>query len=144
MLSVKSILLNDSREMIPALSVLATSFRRLEACLGMRDDRKSEKDIFDNVTFVSPYASRPGSKRNTGVSAREKDLYRKAMRLYSKEDVGRIITLLGRYDTIIKSASTDLLSLYAEKLIYTIIVGKGRETSLSLDPPSLEKNYFRG
>ena len=144
LLSVKSILLNDSREMIPALSVLATSFRRLEACLGMRDDRKSEKDIFDNVTFVSPYASRPGSKRNTGVSAREKDLYRKAMRLYSKEDVGRIITLLGRYDTIIKSASTDLLSLYAEKLIYTIIVGKGRETSLSLDPPSLEKNYFRG
>ena len=128
MLSVKSILLNDSREMIPALSVLATSFRRLEACISMRDDRKSEKDIFDNVTFVSPYASRPGSKRNTGVSAREKDLYRKAMRLYSKEDVGRIITLLGRYDTIIKSASTDLLSLYAEKLIYTIIVGKGRET----------------
>ena len=40
-------------------------------------------------------------------------------------------------------ASTDLLKLYAENLIYTIIVDKGRETPLSLDPPSLEKNYFK-
>ena len=142
LLSVQSILLNDSRDMIPALSVLATSFRRLEACITMRNDRKSEKEIFDSVTFVSPYASRPGSKRNVGVGGREKDLYRKAMRIYSLEDTGRIISLLGRYDTIIKSSSTDLLKLYAEKLVYSIIVGRGKETPLSLDPPKMEKNYF--
>ena len=141
LLSVQSILLNDSRDMIPALSVLATSFRRLEACITMRNDRKSEKEIFDSVTFVSPYSSRPGSKRNVGVGAREKDLYRKAMKIYSLEDTGRIISLLGRYDTIIKSSS-DLLKLYAEKLVYSIIVGRGKETPLSLDPPKLEKNYF--
>ena len=142
LLSVQSILLNDSRDMIPALSVLATSFRRLEACITMRNDRKSEKEIFDSVTFVSPYSSRPGSKRNVGVGGREKDLYRKAMRIYSLEDTGRIISLLGRYDTIIKSSSTDLLKLYAEKLVYSIIVGRGKETPLSLDPPKMEKNYF--
>ena len=142
LLSVQSILLNDSRDMIPALSVLATSFRRLEACITMRNDGKSEKEIFDSVTFVSPYSSRPGSKRNVGVGGREKDLYRKAMRIYSLEDTGRIISLLGRYDTIIKSSSTDLLKLYAEKLVYSIIVGRGKETPLSLDPPKMEKNYF--
>lgn len=142
LLSVQSILLNDSRDMIPALSVLATSFRRLEACITMRNDRKSEKEIFDSVTFVSPYSSRPGSKRNVGVGGREKDLYRKAMKIYSLEDTGRIISLLGRYDTIIKSSSTDLLKLYAEKLVYSIIVGRGKETPLSLDPPKMEKNYF--
>lgn len=142
LLSVQSILLNDSRDMIPALSVLATSFRRLEACITMRNDRKSENEIFDSVTFVSPYSSRPGSKRNVGVGGREKDLYRKAMKIYSLEDTGRIISLLGRYDTIIKSSSTDLLKLYAEKLVYSIIVGRGKETPLSLDPPKLEKNYF--
>ena len=36
LLSVSSILLNDSRDIIPALSVLATSFRRLEACIIMQ------------------------------------------------------------------------------------------------------------
>lgn len=144
LLSVSSILLNDSREIIPALSVLAVSFRRLEACIAMRDERKGEKDIFDNVTFVSPYASRPGAKRNVGVGGREKDLYRKAMRIYSHDDVARIISLIGRYDTIIKSSSNDLLKLYTEGLVYTIIVNKGRETPISLDPPKMEKNYFKG
>ncbi len=144
LLSVESILLNDQRDFIPALSVLATSFRRLEACIVMRDERKSEKEIFDSVTFVSPYPTRPGAKRNVGVGGREKDLYRKAMRIYTLEDTRRIISLIGRYDTVIKSASTDLLKLYGEKLIYTIIVDKGRETPLSLDPPVLEKNYFKG
>lgn len=143
LLSVSSILLNDSRDIIPALSVMATSFRRLEACIIMQKDRKSEKEIFDTVTFVSPYPSRPGAKRNVGVGGREKDLYRKAMRIYTLEDTRRIISLLGRYDTIIKSSSTDLLKLYAENLVYTIVEDKGRETPLSLDPPSLEKNYFK-
>ena len=143
LLSVSSILLNDSRDIIPALSVLATSFRRLEACIIMQKERKSEKEIFDTVTFVSPYPTRPGAKRNTGVGGREKDLYRKAMRIYTLEDTRRIISLLGYYDTVLKSSSTDLLKLYAENLIYTIIVDKGRETPLSLDPPSLEKNYFK-
>ena len=143
LLSVSSILLNDSRDIIPALSVLATSFRRLEACIIMQKERKSEKEIFDTVTFVSPYPTRPGAKRNTGVGGREKDLYRKAMRIYTLEDTRRIISLLGYYDTVLKSSSTDLLKLYAENLIYTIIVDKGRETPLSLDPPSLEKHYFK-
>ena len=108
----------------------------------MQKERKSEKEIFDTVTFVSPYPTRPGAKRNTGVGGREKDLYRKAMRIYTLEDTRRIISLLGYYDTVLKSSSTDLLKLYAEKLVYSIIVGRGKETPLSLDPPKMEKNYF--
>ncbi|MGN1164591.1 MAG: hypothetical protein ACI4S4_07305, partial [Candidatus Ornithospirochaeta sp.] len=140
LLCVSSILLNDPREMIPALSVLSSSFRRLEAALEMKRGRKSEDEIFRTVTFVSPFA---GGRKSTGVNFKEKDLYRNAMRYYSLEDTKRIIQLLGRYDKILKSASTDMTKLTVEKMVYSIVVGKGRETDLSLSPPQLCADYFR-
>lgn len=144
LLSLSSIILNDIKELIPTLSVLSNSFRRLEACLVMRKERKSEAEIFKSVTFVSPYSGRPGGRKIEGIGAKEKDLYRKAMRLYSLEDCERIISLLGRYDNIVKSTSTDMQKLIMEKLIITIVVNKGKETPLSMDPPLMEKNYFKG
>ena len=139
---VSSILLNDSRDLIPALSVLSISFRKLEAALMMKKERKSEDDIFRNVTFVSPYST-VGKKPNVGISFREKETYRKAMRYYSLEDATRIVALLGSYDKILKSTSTDTVKITFETLIYSIVVNKGKEEGLSLSPPSLESNYFR-
>ncbi len=139
---VSSILLNDSRDLIPALSILSISFRKLEAALMMKKERKSEDDIFRNVTFVSPYST-VGKKPNVGISFREKETYRKAMRYYSLEDATRIVALLGSYDKILKSTSTDTVKITFETLIYSIVVNKGKEEGLSLAPPSLESNYFR-
>ena len=140
LLCASSILLNDSREIIPALSVLSSSFRRLEAALEMKRDRKSEDEIFRSVTFVSPFS---GGRKNSGINFKEKDLYRKAMRYYSLEDARAIIMLLGRYDKILKSASTEITRITLEKMIYSIVVGKGRETELTLSPPPLAPDYFR-
>ena len=143
LLSLSSIILNDSREIIPAMSVLASSMRRLESCLEMKKKGKTENEIFQSVTYVSPYPSRPGGRKIEGIGLKERDLYRKAMKNYSLEDCTRIIELLGSYDSIVKSTSLDMTKLLMEKLIITIVQNKGKETSLSLSRPPLPLVAFK-
>lgn len=135
LLIVQSILLNDSREVIPAVTVLANMFRRLENCLELKAARKSEDQIWKEATFIPTYS---GGRRQVGINFKERDLYRKAMRFYSLEDVRRIIVYLGKADSFVKSASTDMTKLYMEELVYRIIVNKGAEPSLEFDGPSLD------
>ncbi|MBQ0071066.1 MAG: DNA polymerase III subunit delta [Spirochaetales bacterium] len=139
LLIVQSIILNDSREVIPAVTVLANMFRRLENCLELKAARKSEDEIWKEATFIPTYA---GGRRQVGINFKERDLYRKAMRLYTLEDVRRIIVYLGKSDSEVKSASTDMTKLYMETLVYRIIVQKGREPNLNFDGPSLDSTVF--
>ena len=64
------------------------------------------------------------------------------MRNYTKEDVENIILTLGKYDSALKSAQSENLEILGELLCYTIIVGKGKESPLTLAPPSLSLNPF--
>lgn len=126
---VSSILLYDQREMIPAFSVLANQFRLLEACIKMRAERKSEAEIFKNVTYISTYAS---SKSRPGIFFKDQDTFRKAMRNYSLKEVQDIILYLASMDTEIKSASTEMARITYEEVVYHIVGEKGR-----LDSPEL-------
>lgn len=139
LLIVQSILLNDSREIIPAVTVLANMFRRLENCLELKAERKSEDEIWKEATYISTYA---GGRKQVGINFKERDLYRKAMRFYTLQDVRRIIVYLGKADSEVKSASTEMTKLYMETLVYRIIVDKGVEPSLNFEGPSLDTTAF--
>jgi DNA polymerase III subunit delta len=138
---VNSILLNDTAGMLPAVTVCANQFRRIEEALRMREKRIPDAKIFSELVSFSTYTS--AFKPRPGVTFKEKDLFLKAMANYTLEDVKRIILLLGKADTEVKSASADTLKIISELLVYTIIVGKGRETPLSLENGPLVPDPFR-
>lgn len=133
---VNTIILNDTRDIIPALTVVSSQMRRLEGALRMKGEGKREDVIFKELTVFSLYPSN-GNKKN-GISFKERDTFKVAMRNYTLEEVGRIIILLGHYDSIVKSIVTDYLTLSVEILCYSIIVNKGKETDISLFNPSLK------
>ena len=138
---VDSILLNDPSSMLSAVTVCANQFRRIEEALKMREKRIPDARIFSELTSFTTYAS--SFKPRPGVSFKEKDLFLKTMRNYTLDEVKRIILLLGKADTDVKSASSDTLSLVCELLVYTIIAGKGSETPVSLDSGPLVPDPFR-
>lgn len=130
---VDSILLNDSRNILPAFTVAGNQFRRLEAALKMKKNGAMEKTIFETLTAFTTY---PGKGRS-GVNFKEAELFRTAMRNYTIEDTKRIILLLGRADTTLKTSAYDTLLTNSELLVYTIISCGGKETELSLEPENL-------
>lgn len=134
LLIVSSILLYDQREMIPAFSVLSNQFRLLEACLKMRGERKSEAEIFKNVSYISTYAS---SKSRPGIFFKDQDTFRKGMKNYTLNEVQDIILYLASMDTEIKSASTEMARITYEEVIYHIVSEKGKLDSLQLSIDSL-------
>lgn len=137
---VSSIILNNPNNLLGAITVVTNQFRRVEEALRMRENRMTEKMIAENLTAFSSYGN---AKVRKGINFKETDLFRNAMKNYSLEDVGRIIPALGRADTTLKSASPETLLSYTEMLIYTIIINKGKENTLNLDPPMVEQNPFR-
>ena len=136
---VDTIILNDSRDIISALSIVASQFRRIESALKMKKEGKRDDVIYKELTSFSLYSS---SKARIGVNFKEKELFRVTMKNYTLEDVRRIIILLGNYDNVVKATSTDNLLLTVEFLVYLIIVNKGRESNLSLNALDLLKSPF--
>ncbi len=132
--AVDSIILNDQRDLLAAVTVIANQFRRVEEALRMKKRGTPDAVIFKELNAFSTYST---FKARSGVNFREADIFRKAMRNYSLEDVSRIILFLGKSDTEVKASSTDSLLLTAEMICYTIIVEKGRTTPLSLSIDTL-------
>lgn len=127
--AVNAMILNDQRDLLPALTVIANQFRRVEEALRMKKRGTPDAVIFKELNAFSTYST---YKARSGVNFKEADTFRKAMRNYTLEDVSRIILFLGKSDTEVKAASTDSLLMTAEMICYTIIVEKGRTTPLSL------------
>ncbi len=136
---VRSIILNDQRDILPAVTVAGNQFRRIEEALKMRKRGMDMSGIFQNLTAFTTYSS---AVRRQGVNFRERDIFQKAMKNYTLDETARIILLLTRMDTTLKSASSDTLLLEAEKLVYTITVSGGAECRLSLEPETLKNNPF--
>ena len=134
LLIIASILLYDQREMIPAFSVLSNQFRLLEACLEMKEERKSESEIFKTVTYVSTYAS---SKSRPGIFFKDQDTFRKGMKNYTLSQVREIIIYLAKMDTELKSVATEMAKIAYEEAIYHIVVEKGKLDSPILSIPAL-------
>lgn len=132
--AVDSIILNDQRDVLGAVTVTANQFRRVEEALEMKKKGIPEVSIFKELNAFSTYST---FKQKNGVNFKEADTFRKAMRNYTLEDVKNIILFLGKADTVVKSASSDTLLITVEMICYTIIVGKGKETMLSLSIDSL-------
>lgn len=137
---VSSIILNNPSNLPGAVIAVTNQFRRVEEALKMRNDRMNDKAIFENLTAFSSYAQ---GKARKGVTFKEADLFRTAMKNYTLEDTGRVILALGKADTTLKSAPQETLLSYTEMLIYSIIVNKGKENTLSLEPPEVEKDPLR-
>ncbi len=135
---VNSIILNDPKNLLPSISVVANQFRRIEEAIRMKERRIPENTIFTELTAFSSFSY----KARSGVNFKERDLFRTTMRNYTKEDVENIILTLGKYDSALKSAQSENLEILGELLCYTIIVGKGKESPLTLAPPSLSLNPF--
>lgn len=137
---VGSIALNDSRNILPAFTVVGNQFRRIEEALKMRNRGMAERTIFETLvaftTYTTPFKGKPG------VNFRETELFKTTMRNYSLEDVERIILLIGKADTLLKAASSDSLLITSELLVYSIIVSKGAETPLDLSPLVLTPDTF--
>ncbi len=132
--AVDTIILNDQRDVLGAVTVCANQFRRVEEALRMKKRGIPEATIFKELNAFSTYST---FKTKSGVNFKEADIFRKAMRNYTLDDVMRIILFLGESDTAIKSASTDNLLITVEMIVYTVIVGKGKKTPLSLSIDSL-------
>lgn len=135
---IDSIIFNDPKNLLPAVSVAANQFRRIEEALRMREKRIPENTIFSELTAFSSFSY----KAKSGVNFKEKDLFRTTMRNYTLSDVRNIILTLGKADTALKSAQTENLEMLGELLCYTIIVKKGKESPLTLSPLSLSPNPF--
>ena len=133
LLIVSSILLSDSRDAIPAFTVLINQFRLLEACLEMKGQNIPERDIFKNVSYVQTSAS---ARKTVGIFFKDQDTFRRAMRNYSLFDTRAIILYASGMDSEIKSAG-DMLRITLENAIYNIIVNKGRKIEITLDAPGL-------
>lgn len=140
LLSIKQIILNDSRDVIPVLSIIANSFRRLEAALIMKNEGKRIDEIFKNVTYISTYAGEKSQR--VGISYPEQALFRSLINNYTLSECKDIIIYLGDMDTIIKISQSDILSLRMEELLYTIIVKKGKRSNLNLDVPPIISEPF--
>lgn len=129
-----SIILNDQRDLLAAVTVIANQFRRVEEALRMKKRGTPDAVIFKELNAFSTYST---YKTRSGVNFKEADIFRKAMRNYTLEDVSRIILFLGKSDTDVKGASADSLLLTAEMILYTIIVEKGKKDAAFLSIDSL-------
>jgi len=134
LLIASSIILSDSRDVIPAFSVLSNQFRLLEACLEMKERNIGERDIFKSVTYVSTSSY---ARKSTGIFFKDQDCFRKAMRNYTLAEVRNIIIYIGQTDSEIKSASTEMSKVTFESAIYDIVINGCKKNNLNLNAPIL-------
>ncbi len=132
MLIISSIVLQDAREIIPAFTVLQNQFRRLESCLALKERGLSESQIFKEAEYFPTYAPKRPAK---GVMFKEAPVFSSAMKNYSLQDAERIVLYLGKMDSEIKAAGTDITKLMLEEIIYSIIEFRASDSGISLLPP---------
>ena len=135
LLIMKTILESDSYGAIRAISVVTSRFRLLESALEMKRKGSSIDAIAANAEYLSPY---PSSFKEKGIRKKEIPAISKAMKNYSLEDVKRIIVYLGKMDSAVKTASSELLPTVLSSLVFTIIADKGNETGIDLLSSPLE------
>ena len=75
---------------------------------------------------------------------RDKQTFRIAKSNYSLADCRRIIPYLDGMDISVRNAGTDEVALTLELMVYTIIVGKGRCTSLRLERELFDDSLGHG
>lgn len=97
---------------------LLWAFRRLLSVSSFISQGDSSYQAFAKANVLE--------KTNAIRSKKDQSVYTSALRNYSFEDLNRIIKVLLEADIEIRSASTDTLQIYVERLIYTIIVKKGK------------------
>ena len=133
-LIVKSILLSEAKNIPSAFTTVLNQFRLLESCLELHSTVFSEDELFKSASYLST-SYFPAFK---GVSARDKDAFRSAMRNYTLEDARRIIIYLGKMDNELKAAGTDTQQTVFEMILVTVILHKGRESNADLNPNPLD------
>lgn len=138
LLIIASIVLQDSRDVIPAFTVLQNQFRRLEACLILKEKGMNESQIFKEVEFFPTYTPKRAMK---GVMFKEAPIFSSAMKNYSRKDARAIVLYLGKMDSEIKGAGLDMTKLLLEEIIYRIIEFNGKESGMDLIPPELSISF---
>lgn len=128
-LIIRTISESDSYGTIRALNVLTSRFRLLESCLQMKRRGLSMDMISKDAEYLSPY---PSSFKEKGIRKKEIPVMAKAMQNYSEEDARSIIQYLGRMDSEVKSAPSEMQMIALTSLIHTIILENGRESPINL------------
>ena len=124
---LRRILVTDSRGYMSIVSILLRQFRLLESFLTLNAQAGEEK-AFENASALSSSGVTRGIR-----TVRDKQTFRSARDIYSLEDCARIISYLDSMDIAVKSAGGDEVALVLEMMLYTIIEGKGRSTTLKLE-----------
>ncbi len=130
-LIMQTILESDSYGAIRAFSIISSRFRLLEAALEMKSKGISMDLIEKNAEYISPY---PSSFREKGIRKRELPVMLKAMSNYTLSEVRTIITYLGRFDSELKSTPTELMMIVLTTMLHRIIIDKGQETPITIEP----------
>jgi DNA polymerase-3 subunit delta len=78
-------------------------------------------------TYQALYKAKVFERANAIRSKKDQGIYSTALRNYSYEDLKHILELLLEADIDIRTSSSDTVKLYVERLMYTIIVRKGKK-----------------
>ena len=132
---MKTISETDSGGLQRAFAAVGTRFRLLESYISLVQGGESAQDAAAKASYLSPY---PESFSQGGIRKKELPVFSRAMSVYSLEDVRAIIRYLGRMDTAMKGAGTEMEELVFSDIIYTMAVFRGREPKLDLMPPSVD------
>ncbi len=121
-LEIATVLLErDNTSRYTLVPGLLWSFRRLISISDLCSQGYSPSQAFGKAkVFERPNAIR---------SKKDQIIYSSALKNYSYEDLKRILKTLLEADIDIRTSSTDTVKIYVEKLLYTIIVKKGKEMS---------------
>ena len=134
-LIMKTISESDPMGLQKAFQTVGTRFRLLESFMGNIEKGMSVQDAASSATYLSPY---PENFTQSGIRKKEIPVFSKAMSGYKVSDVRAIISYIGRMDTDMKSAGSDIAITLFSDVLYTIIAFRGRENKLSLTPPDLD------
>lgn len=127
------ILERDNTASFTLIPGLLWSFRRLTSVSYQMSLGNSQRDSFAKAKIFT----RVNAIRNR----KDIDTYSCALRLYNYKDCQRIVKQLLEFDMIIRTAGPDLMKIYIEKMIYTIIVNKGQDP-IKLQSATLKPNLF--
>lgn len=127
------ILERDNTASFTLIPGLLWSFRRLTSIAYQMDSGISQREAFAKAKIFT--------KVNAIRNRKDQETYSNALKLYSYKDCQRIVEQLLESDMIIRTASSDLMKIYIEKMIYTIIVNKGK-SPITLQNATLKPKLF--
>ncbi|MBK5201229.1 MAG: DNA polymerase III subunit delta [Spirochaetaceae bacterium] len=127
------ILERDNTASFTLIPGLLWSFRRLTSVAYQMNLGISQRDAFAKAAIFT----RVNAIRNR----KDQATYSTALKLYNYTDCQRIVEQLLEHDMIIRTAGSDLMKIYIEKMIYTIIVNKGK-SPIKLQSATLRSELF--